>query len=74
MEWEPIETAPKDGTEIVALSAAQVGHHLGSYANGPAPIVLRWFKYNGLEAWRDWDADPHWPKWWLPLPPFPPFI
>jgi hypothetical protein len=27
--------------------------------NVSRPMVLTWFKYNGLEAWRDWDGDAH---------------
>jgi hypothetical protein len=57
--WQSIETASKDA-EILALSPAYDG-----------PVVLRWFKYNGKEAWRDWDNDPHWPTHWLPLPEMP---
>lgn len=63
-QWQPIETARNiDDNEIVALSPA--------HCDGKRPIVLRWFKYNGLAAWRDWDADPHWPTHWMPLPPSP---
>jgi hypothetical protein len=58
-EWQPIETAPKD-QEILAISLA--------WEDGKRPILLRWFKYNGLEAWRDWDNDPHFPTHWMPLP------
>ena len=62
MEWQPIETAD-ELEEIVALS--------DDYHDGLVPIVLRRFKYNGLEAWRDWDGDPHEPTHWLPHRPLP---
>lgn len=39
---------PKDGKDYVCISAEWVG-----------PIILRWFKYNGKAAWRDWDTDSH---------------
>lgn len=62
-DWQPIETAPKD-KEILALSPA--------WGDGRRPILLRWFKYNGSENWRDWDADPHFPTHWMPIPELPP--
>lgn len=61
--WQDIATAPKDGTDIVCLSP--------TYHDGHMPIVLRWYKYNGLAAYRDWDADPHQPTFWHTLPPLP---
>lgn len=64
MEWQPIETAPKDGTPIIA--------HTNEYAE---PLIVRFYKYNGLAAWRDWDQDvynniTHWMP--LPTPPVQP--
>lgn len=59
--WRPIETAPKDGTEILVNTNA--------YECGC--VIAKWFKYNGREAFRDWDADAHTPTHWLPLPPPP---
>ena len=65
--WQPIDTVPehwKDGVhEIVAL-APEWGH-------GKRPIILRWYKYNGLAAWRDWDNDPLTPTHWHPLADLP---
>jgi len=56
--WEPIETAPKD-REIVALSPG--------WEHGKSPVMLKWYKYNGAEAWRDYDGDAHNPTHWQPL-------
>jgi len=58
-EWQPIETAPKDAANDVLIFDGSV-------------LIGRWFRYNGLAAWRDWDADviedaTH----WMPLPPAP---
>jgi len=49
---------PKDGNEYVCESP--------SYSE---PLFLSWFKYNGLEAWRDWDNDSHQVTRWHPLDP-----
>jgi len=57
LEWQPIETAPKDGMSIPCLSPQYDG-----------PVMLSWFKQNGLSAWRDWDADIHHPTAWFRLP------
>ena len=59
--WQPIETADKS-QEIIGLSSQE----------NQRIYMLRWFKYNGREAWRDWDGDPHEPTHWLPVPPLPP--
>jgi hypothetical protein len=48
---------PRDGKSYVCETPSHDG-----------PLFLRWFKYNGLEAWRDWDADPYTDvKRWHPL-------
>lgn len=48
---------PRDGKPYVCETPSHDG-----------PLFLRWFKYNGLEAWRDWDAAPHTDvKRWHPL-------
>ena len=39
---------PKDGTDYVCETTEYDGI-----------IILRWFKYNGLGAFRDWDGDPY---------------
>ena len=62
MNWEPIETAPKDGTPIL-------GYARGDYT------VVRWNKNGhywtlcvcGTRA----DDGEWWPTYWLPLPPPP---
>ena len=37
---------PKDGNDYVCRTPEYDGI-----------IILRWYKYNGLEAFRDWDTD-----------------
>jgi hypothetical protein len=70
-EWQPIETAPKDGTQIFAIN------------NRGNRAALRWMVgLNGKEGWIVMfsDANPH-PFWngacgsvpthWMPLPELP---
>lgn len=59
-KWQTIETAPKDGSEILAISTAHKG-----------PLILAWRHYNGCWGWRDWDWDLHLASnvtHWMPLP------
>jgi len=56
--WQPIETAPKNGTPILA-----------STDEYDEPLILRWKEYNGLSTWRDWDMDPYRRvTHWFPIP------
>ena len=59
--WQPIETAPKDGTPIL----------LGAEPNedGPFSIILGcWYK----DGWYCWTPEKHiWPTHWMPLPQSP---
>jgi hypothetical protein len=55
--WRPIETAPKDGTLILASWAGSALH----------PIISRWLK-NG-QAWtHPFNKPVNSPTHWLPLP------
>lgn len=69
MEWQPIETAPTDGTRIFACRL------------GFEPQVVRWnAKWCSLD-FEDFDTDDQWHHWyanteyqpthWMPLPPPP---
>ena len=55
MEWKPIETAPKDGTPILACDE-------GSY-----PYIVEWFEY-GSGVWIGADKMYWSPDYWMPLP------
>lgn len=62
-EWQPIETAPKDGTEIL-------GGWSYMYPGDKAPTtgveIIHW----NNKAWQDWEGSSH-PelyKHWQPLP------
>ena len=77
-EWQPIETAPKDGTWIVGLCSCSIQSY-----GAPKPFVFttRWVS----EFWEGWEQDgedtkrrvmsdlSHWrgheePTHWMPLP------
>ena len=64
-EWQPIETAPKDGSDIL----------LGGCQHGPAIRVASWGngRYLGPKKGyeRDWCDGPQYgfaPTHWMPLP------
>lgn len=57
--WQPIETAPKDGTEILCWSESNQRLY-----------VLAWHKHN----WLEHEIDGNWgrcPTHWMPLPATP---
>ena len=73
-EWQPIETAPKDGTSILVyfgtIGVRQVAWTEPSYAdweiwcvddNKHGPYALRGYS----------DEGPRAPTHWMPLPPLP---
>jgi len=67
MEWQPIETAPKDGTPILCMMS-------GGY------VVATWCRHRAYKHCWAWMAMP-WPKCdfllavepthWMPLPTAP---
>ena len=64
VEWQPIETAPKDGKEVI-LFAAPRHYGIGFFTECPREMV-------GGPLFWDWDWG-HQPTHWLPLPP-PPIV
>lgn len=60
MEWQPIETAPKDGTQFL-FTAPQMkcGVSIGEFSNG---ILVS--SFNGYPL-GDWVTPP---THWMPLP------
>lgn len=72
MAWQPIETAPKDGTWVLAYSPDAAG---GDY---PPVFIVQWRDDDdypdGGAWWLDHDAgfpvDAD-PSHWMPLPPKP---
>lgn len=60
MEWQPIESAPKDGTSIIIYPHTDGGDvGIASWINS----VLG----DTAGSWRS-DYDREWPTHWMPLP------
>lgn len=70
-EWQPIETAPKDGTPILAS-----GINLGTPDKGRHYVIARWeiCERPDPDDWSGWyepdgDGGPYpWLTHWMPLP------
>lgn len=59
-QWQTIETAPKDGTDVVVY-----------LANNRPPIVAGYFKETNEWLAYDEPMNPVFPTHWMPLPPAP---
>lgn len=76
VEWKPIDTAPKDGTEVLLMvdrracmsGCSLVGHYMpgGHCIEDHPPIDAGWYFWNGCMF--DTVAKP---THWMPLPPAP---
>jgi hypothetical protein len=61
-EWQPIETAPKDGTTILAFFADRVG-----YVARQDVQAVAWRENDGWASTQTgWTLA--WPTHWMPLP------
>jgi len=62
--WQPVETAPKDGTKILACYVTENSEY--------NPITVKWRCYHpnakGKECWRDSMSDKVIVTHWMPLP------
>lgn len=79
MKWQPIETAPRDGTAILVMSDDWPGTKTGraEECNGHNTYVAQWWgdEEDGrwvcyMDAVQDPDC-PIKPTHWMPLPPPP---
>jgi hypothetical protein len=69
MEWQPIETAPKDGTRLLLWDSLAKNHAFGSYSPteddpfeaGPYEWCAENYGYDGSEGKII-------PSHWMPLP------
>lgn len=70
MDWQPIETAPKDGTEILTCSFEVTQKPDGSSLIWYDCEVVHWVDYEERGGW--WNGDviryPDSPTHWMPLP------
>lgn len=64
MEWQKIDTAPKDATEVIVLVKGKV-IRLGWYFN----FSTKQFKYSTkARGWRDENGNIINPTHWIPMP------
>lgn len=72
-EWQPIDTAPKDGTHILACPDARYDA-TWTFAQAP-PFVVHYWDNPGEEGFYlssgGGDLDAICPGYWQPLPPPP---
>lgn len=76
-EWQPIKTAPRDGTHII-------GRGPSVYSDGTVTIGEIWWEIDRWSQWETVDAKTkklvdyekgHWqgvdiiPEYWMPIPP-----
>ena len=83
-KWQPIETAPKDGTHVLLLTSNQIVVE-GFWAEDAINFYKSqkgWASYDPENAKGEWIAfgsreeDPRMycgdtPQFWMPLPPLP---
>lgn len=58
MSWQPIETAPKDGTVVIGYDPS------GAYATRSGFEFMRWLD----GQWCDPETHRMYPTHWMPLP------
>ena len=72
-DWQPIETAPKDGSKVLLVVRGRV--HIGSYFNTVriehGVEVSRHEGWNWGDIWLSLYLDKPQPTHWMPLPPVP---
>ena len=61
-DWRPIESAPKGGTEIIAVNYRNEMYHL---------TFVRWVLRDGYVGWIGRSGLLEHPTHWRPLPPPP---
>lgn len=67
-EWQPIETAPKDGTSFIAYTAEEGVDFFHWQDLSPSDAPVGW-RDSFINVYRE--GDPRGPTHWMPLPPPP---
>ena len=76
-EWQPIETAPKDGTEVLVYTdvATVPVVHIARWEDGrdgyPDSFEQGWWSYTEHSVTQTLLEDWKQPTHWMPLPPAP---
>ena len=72
MTWQPIETAPKDGTMVDLWGINHLTHNKRGerIVNASWGVCTDWMG-NELEDWRHGRGEDYQPTHWMPLPPPP---
>lgn len=69
MTWQPIETAPKDGTRVLLFCPAQIGIVVGHWCNNSYHKKPRPYWTNDQEnLWGVATTRGYQPTHWMPLP------
>jgi len=64
--WQPIETAPKDGREIILFFPTYKENQIAVYRyNEDGPLA-----WEGIGGWSDVEGEDA-PTYWMPLPEAP---
>lgn len=74
--WQPIETAPKDGTHILICRVVdgcldgemEITHWFEIERSTYEPIEGGMFRKVIHEPWRSWNGNGHRATHWMPLP------
>ena len=71
-DWRPIDTAPRDGTLILACQRPDEGVcWFKTWEQWKAPQTIAWRAFHpnapGKEQWRDAKGSPVNPDLWMPL-------
>jgi hypothetical protein len=64
MNWQPIETAPKDGTVILVCGFGRKGYYVADAVWGS--VCDCWMMFDGMSDNYDLESDGH--SHWMPLP------
>jgi hypothetical protein len=74
-EWQPIDTAPKDGTAILAFPCRIDDPAGNGLIDAPYVVIWRdWTQYGGDAGWHEAGGERYamWePTHWMLLPPGP---